>query len=76
MIKVSLADMMKHVDSQYRLLRIAGMRAHQLAKGAKSRVDRPEGLKHTTVALREIASGEVPYFVGAPPPPEDDAAEE
>ena len=77
MIKVSLANMMKHVDSQYRLLRIAAMRTHQLTKGAKARVENVEGLKATTVALREIADGGVPYFVGEPPPPiEDDAADE
>ena len=70
MIKVSLADMLGHVDSQYRLLRVASLRTKQIAKGAKPRVEDTEGLKATTVALREIASGEVEYTVGAPPLPE------
>ncbi len=76
MIKVSLADMMDKVDSQYRLLRIASMRAKQLARGAKPRIDDPEGLKSTTVALREIAEGHVDYTVGAPPEPEPATDEE
>ena len=70
MIKVSLADMLGHVDSQYRLLRVASLRAKQLAHGARPRVEDTEGLKATTIALREIAQGEVEYTVGAPPLPE------
>ena len=81
MIKVSLDKMMGHVDSQYRLLRIAAMRCKQLSKGAPARVEDIEGLKHTTIALREIAAGEVPFTIGGPPPEpeptaEDDAADE
>lgn len=74
MIKVSLDEMMKHVDNQYRLLRVAAKRCKQLSKGAKPRVDDIEGLKHTTVALREIAAGQVPFSIGTPPS-EDDATD-
>jgi len=77
MIKVSLSDMLKHIDSQYRLLRIAALRTKQLQKGAKPRVEHWQGLKPTTIALREIAEEKVEYTVGAPPKTaeaEEDAA--
>lgn len=73
MIKVSLADMLSHVDSQYRLLRIAGMRERQLSRGAKPRIEDAEGLKSTTIALREIAEGHVDFTIGQPPEPESEA---
>jgi len=72
MIKVSLDEMLSHVDNQYRLLRVAALRTKQLNRGAKPRVgdttDHGLTQKTTTIALREIAGGTVEYSIGEPPP--------
>ena len=55
-----LEEMMKHVNSRYRLTLLAAQRANALASGVPSLVE-VESKKPSVIALEEIASGKVYY---------------
>lgn len=60
MARITVEDCLKFVDNRFELVRIASIRARQLAKGGLSLVD-SEHDKPTVLALREIAAGYVNF---------------
>lgn len=49
----------KDVESKYRFIVLAGERVSQLQKGAKPRLDKTDGMKHTRIAIEELEKGEL-----------------
>ncbi len=60
-IKPPLTELEKHVDSKYTLVSLAAKRARQLIDGRKPTVPVTETENLVSVALEEIASGDVSY---------------
>lgn len=60
MARITVEDCLRFVDNRFELVRIASIRARQLAKGGLSLVD-SENDKPTVLALREIAAGYVNF---------------
>ncbi|MCS7182988.1 MAG: DNA-directed RNA polymerase subunit omega [Thermoanaerobaculum sp.] len=50
-------------DSTFRLVLLAAKRAEQLMEGAKPRLREPHVFKPTTLALREVEEGLVPWYI-------------
>ena len=61
MIKPPLTELEKHVDSKYTLVTLAAKRARQLIDGVEPTVT-TDSTKPVSVALEEIAAGEVTYI--------------
>lgn len=70
----------ENLDSKYRFVMLAALRAEQLQAGAIPRVERPASPKATVIAQQEVASGLVEEWDGSIPEPpvegEPAAAEE
>lgn len=68
------------LDSKYRFVMLAALRAEQLQAGAIPRVDRPVSPKSTVIAQQEVAAGLVEEWDGSMPEPQPEgepaAAEE
>lgn len=60
MSKISLDDLLKHADNEYRLVLMAAKRARQLHNQFKPLV-KSDSKKDTIIALEEIAAGKVHY---------------
>lgn len=59
------------IDSRFRLIIVAGLRAKQLLHGSKPRVEANKARRrHTTIAVEEVKRGLVPFTNGntAPKP--------
>ncbi len=61
MIKPPLVELEQKVDNKYTLVTLAAKRARQIVDGAPTYVA-PMGDKPVTVALEEIAEGDVSYI--------------
>jgi DNA-directed RNA polymerase omega subunit len=52
------------VDSRYRLIVVAALRAKQLLRGATSRIEvDPQRRRNTSIALEEVKRGLVPFTI-------------
>lgn len=60
MIKPSLDNLVKKVDSKYTLVVLAAKRARELLDGAETNVDKKSN-KNVTNALEEIATDRITY---------------
>ncbi|MFH0840278.1 MAG: DNA-directed RNA polymerase subunit omega [Candidatus Omnitrophota bacterium] len=60
---VPLEDLMKKVDSIYRLVLMASRRAVEISDTGQKLVDISPRLKATTVALEEVRQGKISYIV-------------
>lgn len=59
------AEPRPEVDSRFRLIVVAALRAKQLQRGARPRIDAdPLKRRHTSIALEETRQGLVPFSVG------------
>lgn len=56
-------------DSEYLFVEVAAQRCVQLMRGARPKVE-DKVRKYTTLAIREVESGEVPWEIGAEEAPE------
>jgi DNA-directed RNA polymerase omega subunit len=53
----------ENIDSKFRLITITAMRAKQLQRGARPRVD-SESTKPTAIARQEVMAGSIDFQVG------------
>ncbi|MBU4377292.1 MAG: DNA-directed RNA polymerase subunit omega [Candidatus Omnitrophica bacterium] len=60
---VPLEDLLKKVDSIYRLVLMASRRAVEISDTGQKLVDISPRLKATTVALEEVRQGKISYRV-------------
>lgn len=55
------------VDSHFRLIVVAALRAKQLLRGARPRIDAdPRRRKNSSIALEEVKQGLVPFTITEP----------
>jgi len=66
MLRVEMEDLLKRVDSRYKLVIVASTRTLELNDGKAKLVDMPPTAKLATIALREIAEGKITYKVNVP----------
>ena len=64
----------ENLESKYRFVMLAALRAEQLQSGAIPRVD-SDSIKPTVVAQEEVAAGVVELWDGTEPPPAEIPAE-
>ena len=64
----------ENLESKYRFVMLAALRAEQLQSGAIPRVE-SESIKPTVVAQEEVAAGVVEPWDGTEPPPAEVPAE-
>jgi DNA-directed RNA polymerase omega subunit len=64
----------ENLESKYRFVMLAALRAEQLQSGAIPRVD-SESIKPTVVAQEEVAAGVVELWDGTEPQPQEAPAE-
>jgi len=64
MARITVEDCLDKVSSRFELVRLATIRARQLLKGAKPRVDVDN--REIVVALREIAANKVRWAAPKP----------
>ena len=57
----------ENLESKYRFVMLAALRAEQLQSGAIPRID-SMSIKHTVVAQEEVAAGVVEIWDGTEPP--------
>lgn len=61
----SAAELWPEIDSRFRLIVVAALRAKQLQRGARPRiVADPLKRRNTSIALEEVRQGLVPFSVG------------
>lgn len=58
---VSMEDLLKKVDSRYKLVILASRRATELSDGGERLVDITPRAKASTIALKEIQEGKINY---------------
>lgn len=59
------AELWPGIDSRFRLIVVAALRAKQLLRGARPRIDAdPLKRRNTSIALEEVRRGLVPFSVG------------
>ena len=59
------AELWPGIDSRFRLIVVAALRAKQLLRGARPRIDAdPLKRRNTSIALEEVRRGLVPFTVG------------
>jgi len=63
MARITVEDCTARIPNHFELVRVAMIRARQLAKGAEPLVD-PGDNKHVVTALREIAAGAIAMVDG------------
>lgn len=61
MVNPSLIELEKHVDSKYTLVTLAAKRARQIINDEAELLNRTTK-KPVSIAMEEIASGEITYF--------------
>ena len=60
----SAAELWPGIDSRFRLIVVAALRAKQLLRGARPRIDAdPLKRRNTSIALEEVRQGLVPFTV-------------
>lgn len=58
-------EFMPGLDSRFRLIVVAALRAKQLLRGARPRIDAdPLKRRNTSIALEEVRQGLVPFTAG------------
>lgn len=60
MMQISTDDLLEHVDSRYTLIVMVSKRARQLVDGSEPLIE-TDSKKPVTIAVEEIAAGEVIY---------------
>jgi DNA-directed RNA polymerase subunit omega len=64
MARITVEDCLDKVSSRFELVKLASVRAKQLLKGAKPRIDADN--REIVVALREIAANKVRWAIPKP----------
>jgi DNA-directed RNA polymerase subunit omega len=64
MARITVEDCLDKVSSRFELVKLASIRAKQLLKGAKPRIDADN--REIVVALREIAANKVRWAIPKP----------
>jgi DNA-directed RNA polymerase omega subunit len=57
-------DQWPRIDSRYRLIVVASLRAKQLLRGARPRIEAdPRKQRNTSIALEEVKRGLIPFTI-------------
>lgn len=70
-----MTEIPERIDSKYRYVLLAALRAEQMIQGASPKKDDPVG-KPTRVAMGEISDGDVDWDYGPAEEPEPEIVEE
>ena len=57
-------DLPTNVRSKYEAVVVAGLRARELQRGLKPMISKPEGHKHTTLAMLEMMESKIGFDRG------------